>query len=476
MNPRLTMALTALLAGTLGAGAAAHSSAPVDLAIRNVAVVDVAAGDHVVRDVLIDDGAITAVAEPAPRQAARILDGEGRYLLPGLWDSHVHVFSSALEPAVAFDMYLVNGVTGVRDMGGLLPLAEQQRIQASVESGTMRGPRIVLSGAWVDAAPGSWPGMFIADTPAEARARVAEIAEQGWAAVKAYSMLSEPVYRALAEAAQAHGLPLVGHIPESVTLATALAAGHAIMEHAGRLAKACSPRERAMVGRVAEALQSAEPRSAMIAEMATHNRITLETHDAALCQRVIDQVVRSGMAIAPTLVVAGFYIGDRPEPDSERMRVLPAAIREAWGEPDFRLEAMTDDLRAIADRSIALDHETLAAAHGAGVPILASTDASFANPFLFHGYSLHDELARYVELGLTTREALYAATVAPATALDLPDQDGTIAAGRRADLLLVEADPLDSLETLRTPVAVIAKGRVFDRSALDGLRDDLLNR
>ena len=464
------MAVAALLA----TGAVQGDPQP-DLLIRQVAVVDVAAGSHEVRDVVIDDGRIIAVEAPGSVTAARVIDGEGRFLIPGLWDSHVHVFTHPDEPAAAFDMYLLNGVTGVRDMGALFPLEEQKRIRAAVEAGEMRGPRVVLSGAWVDASPGSWPGMFLADTPAEARARVAEIAEQDWAAVKAYSMLSEPVYLALADAAREAGLPLVGHIPEAVSLMTAVDAGHAVVEHTGRLAKACSLEEGAMVRRVAEALQTDDPRSAMIAEMATHNRIILETHDDRLCSDVIARVAESGMAIAPTLVVAGFYTGDRPEPDAERMRVLPAAIRQAWGEPDFRLDAMTDDLRAIADQSIALDRATLAAARGAGVPILASTDASFANPFIFHGYSLHNELDHYVDdLGMTPREALYSATVAPAAVLGLADQNGSIAPGRRADLVILDADPLEGLDVLRRPSAVIANGRVFDREALEALRDGLL--
>ncbi len=113
-------------------------------------------------------------------------------------------------------------------------------------------------------------------------------------------------------------------------------------------------------------------------------------------------------------------------------------------------------------------------AHAAGVPILAATDASFANPYIFHGASLLDELDRYVGIGLTPREALFTATVAPPRFFGLPDQDGTIAAGRRADLVLLDANPLEDLATLRRPEAVIVGGTVLDRAALDALEADLL--
>jgi imidazolonepropionase-like amidohydrolase len=156
------------------------------------------------------------------------------------------------------------------------------------------------------------------------------------------------------------------------------------------------------------------------------------------------------------------------------MRMIPAEVREAWGRPDFRLEAMTDEVRALAQDSIALDRRIFAMAHAAGVPILASSDASFANPYLFHGFSLLDELDIYVAAGLTPREALYTATVAPPRFFGLADQDGTIAPGRRADLVLIDENPLEGLATLRGPRAVIVAGEVLDRAALDAMVEGLL--
>lgn len=447
--------------------------------IRDVRVVDVAAGTvSEPQDLTLRDGVVAAMAPTGgllPKGAATH-DAGGGYAIPGLWDMHVHVFSSPEEHLSAFPLYLLNGVTGIRDMGALLTIQEQQRIAAEVEDGAILGPRVILSGAWIDAPPGSWPGMFLAATPEEGHARVDEIAAQGWAAVKSYSMLSEPAYLAVAEEAEKLGLPLVGHVPEGVTLGTALAAGHASMEHFGRLTQACSTEEEAMVARVREALGAEDPRSALIAELAGFNRIVLETWNEALCEEVVARVAEAPMHVVPTLVVADFYLGVRPAADSLRMRTLPAAVREAWAQPDFRLQAMTDEIRALADQSIALDWRTFAMAQDGGVPILAGTDASFANPYIFHGFSLLDELDRYVEAGLDPREALTSATVAPARFLGLPDQDGTLAVGRRADLVVVAANPLDGLATLREPLIVVAGGRVLDAAALEGLEQELLER
>jgi len=208
--------------------------------------------------------------------------------------------------------------------------------------------------------------------------------------------------------------------------------------------------------------------------MAGQNRIMLETWDQSLCDRVLTQIAEAGMHVSPTLVVANFYTGNWPAPDAPQMRMLPPEVRAAWRRPDFRLEAMTDEVRDLADASIALDHRTFLMAHRAGVPILASSDASFANPYLFHGFSLLDELDLYVAIGLTPREALFAATVAPPRFFGLADQDGTIAPGLRADLVLLDANPLEDLATLRRPEAVIVGGRVLDRQALDAMEADLL--
>jgi Amidohydrolase family len=466
----------ALVACCVALGAADRAAS--DTLITNVTLVDVetgalAAGQTVLieGDRIVEIGAVITAAAGVPE-----LDAKDGFLIPGLWDSHVHIFSSPTEPDSALPLYLINGVTGIRDMGALWPIADQLALQARIEAGETLGPRLVLSGAWVDASPGSWPGMFLADTPEAARDVVARIADEGWAAVKAYSMLDEPAYLALAEAADDAGLPFVGHVPERVALGTAITVGQDGIEHFGRVTMACSTAEGAMLGALRDTMAAGADRDGIFAVMAARNRTVLENWDEALCNQVLASIAKARMHVSPTLVVAGFYVGDRPTDDAPRVRMLPPEVRAAWSGPDFRLDAMTDEVRALASDSIALDHRTFLMAHRAGVPILASSDASFANPWLFHGFSLLDELDLYVTIGLTPREALYTATVAPPRFFGLEDQDGTIAPGRRADLVLLDANPLEGLATLRRPRAVIIGGRVLDRQTLDDMEARLLER
>ncbi len=460
--------LAAVLAATTGVARA-------ETLLTNVTLVDIETGTLAAdQSVLIQDGVITEVGANLMASDVTIVDGKGGYLIPGLWDSHVHIFSSPTEPDTALPLYVINGVTGIRDMGALWSIAQQQALQAQIESGEVLGPRLILSGAWVDGSPGSWPGMFLADTPDDARTVVAQIAAEGWAAVKSYSMLTEETYLALAEAATEYGLPLVGHIPEPVALGTAIAAGQDGMEHFGRVPMACSTDEERMLNDLRAAMQDDAGQARLFEIMAARNAIILDTWDAALCMRVLARMADVGLHVSPTLVVANFYTGNWPAADTPRMRMLPPEVRAGWNQPDFRLDAMTDEVRTLAEQSIALDRRTFAMAHEAGVPILASSDASFANPYLFHGFSLLDELDIYVETGLTPREALYTATVAPPRFFNLSDQDGTIAVGHRADLVLLDANPLEGLATLRKPLAVIIAGKVLDRAALDAMEAALL--
>lgn len=462
--------LVALLLSAIAPTAGAQ-----DLILRDVRILDVEAGTlSTATDVAVTDGRVSAIAPELDATAPREIDGAGRVLGPGLWDSHVHVFTSPDEPEAALPLYLVNGITGIRDMGALWPLAEMQALVDAIDEGARPGPRVILSGAWVDGTPGSWPGMFLADTPEEARDIVGRIDEEGWAAVKSYSMLLPETYVALADAAADHGLQLVGHIPEAVTLDAAIAAGQDGMEHWGRVTQACATREGELVSGMVGALRRGDDQQALLARLATHNGIVLESWDEDRCRAVVARMAEAGLHVSPTLVVADFYLGLRPEPDAPRMQTLPRNVREAWDAPDFRLDAMTDEVRALADASLALDARVFAMAHQAGVPVLASTDASFANPWIFHGYSLHDELQRYVARGLSNREALVSATVTPRRFL--LGESGRIEVGTHADLLLLRGNPIDDLGLLKDPDAVIVAGHLHDRDAIERMRAQARSR
>ncbi|MDD9718722.1 serine hydrolase [Dinoroseobacter sp. PD6] len=348
----------------------AQSSAREETLLRDVQIIDIASGDITQgQSVLIRDGTIAEIGTEITAPEAVQVDGGGRYLIPGLWDSHVHIFSSATEPETALPLYLINGITGIRDMGALWPIADQQAMQRQIETGDMLGPRLILAGAWVDASPGSWPGIFLADTPDDARTVVGQIESEGWAAVKSYSMLDQATYATLADAAADAGLPLIGHIPERVSLEAAIDAGQSGMEHFGRIPMACSTEEQRMLDDLRRVIAEGGDQAAVFEVMAARNAIILDSWDADLCAGILRDMAEADLHVSPTLVVANFYLGNWPDDDTPQMRMIPSAVRDAWGEPDFRMEAMTNEVRALAEDSIALDRRTFAMAHaGSALP------------------------------------------------------------------------------------------------------------
>jgi imidazolonepropionase-like amidohydrolase len=316
----------------------------------------------------------------------------------------------------------------------------------------------------------------VSGDPGEGRARVREAKAAGWTSIKSYSLLGEGTYLAIAEEARRQRLPLFGHIPESVRLETAVAAGHRSIEHVGRVTQACATAEAEMVAANAAALLADQPLPALMRVMARHNRTTLEHWEARRCAEVGRLLALADVAVMPSLMVSDFYLGKDPAPDDPRLRSVPVAVRAGWARGDWRRQQLSAELLALAPRSVALDWTTLALMQRAGVTLLAGTDAAYANPFLFHGFTLHDELARYVAAGLTPRQALLTATVNPGRFLGRPDLLGRVAVGQKADLVLLDADPLADIAATRRIRAVVADGRLFDREALDALRREVEER
>jgi Amidohydrolase family len=447
------------------------------LLVRNVTVINIQRNSlEPRRDLLVLANRIEAIGSTGRVHASksvRMIDGKGKFLIPGLWDFHVHIFSAPGEEELALPLYILNGITGIRDVGALRKRNEQQAILDAIERGERVGPRIVLAGALIDGPPGSWPGQMVASSAEEGRARVREAKAAGWTSVKSYSLLSEAAYLGIANEAKRLDLPLFGHIPETVLLDTAINARHRSIEHFGRVTQACSTAEAEMIAANVAALRSADPFPKLMSVMSGHNKTTLEHWDAQRCAQIAKRLSRADTAVMPSLMVSDFYLGKDPMPDDPRMLTVPKAVRAQWNQGDWRRQQMSTELLTLAPQSVALDWKTFKLVHDAGVNVLAGTDAAYANPFLFHGYTLHDELARYVDAGLTPQQALMSATVNPARFLKQLHVRGLIAKGQRADLVLLDENPLKDIAATRRIHAVIAGGRLFDRMALDELLRDV---
>lgn len=452
------------------------------LALADLTVVDVEGGrllPH--RTVLIAGGRIARVSSSDAFDAppgTRVVPARGKYLIPGLWDMHVHLFNqiSRRPPNLwYFPLFVANGVTGVREMwtkpADAATLADWRE---RIAGGALLGPRIAAAGALVDGPVSWWPTTDRVATPEEARRFVREAGGAGLDFVKVYSSLSREVYFAIADEARRTGIPVAGHIPLLVRTEEAAAAGQSSNEHLHQVREACSTRERQILDERERLYSRPFTSQEDDALWERHEGMRAEAYDAATCEAAARRLAAAPVWQVPTLVNERLHFLGPPEDSGgdPRLAHVPAEERRIWSEglAQFGVtiatasEGGSDERR----RRWAATLTVVGTLARAGVPFLAGTDLGGA--FLFPGSSLHEELALLVEAGLTPPEALRAATVNPARYLEMAGSLGTVEAGKLADLVLLDADPLEDIRNTRRIGAVVLNGRYLDRGALDELR------
>lgn len=447
---RLWIASAGVLVALLLLGAAALLSLAPPTPLRppergalfaNVTVVNPGAGREPSRTVRVEGDRIASIEASGGAES-------GGYLLPGLVDMHVHGADPSIagQEALFSLLYLAHGVTAIRNTGGGTDqLAERERIARGEEA----GPRIFACGPLHDGKPPIWAFSTVVETPAQAEAAVAYVADTGFDCVKVYERLLPEALAALVRGARARRLPVVGHVPDRVRFEEA---GIDDVQHL-------------------RGVERSEPREPIFDVVA---RVRRRGQDwAALSAERIDFVARTSLAqgIAHTPTLALIERASRMDRLDEqmaepRMRLLPRFYSAlSWnprGFPWYEAFAPADwELAREASRSAARMANTL---FRAGVRIHAGTDVG--NPFLVPGASLQEELYQLVGAGLTPEEAWLTATRWPGEFLREPGL-GTVAPGAPADLLLFREDPTRDLAALGTLEAVVAAGRLYRREVLD---------
>ena len=454
------------------------------VAIRRVTVVDVLDGSlHADQTAVIEGNRIFAVGPAAKVRVppdADPIDGTGAYLIPGLWDMHVHsVTNVALDGAVEsvaardwhFPLFLAHGVTGVRDMNdgtGDATLAMTNSLKRRLAQGDLPGPHFLAAGPSIDGHPHLGTNSVEVRTPAEARAVVDRLADAGADLVKPYENLSREAYFAIMDQARRRRIPVAGHVPFRVAPAEAADAGQRTAEHLLALAAGCSTEAAVERERFARVLLEYDRLSDIDRALAVfrHERALYDRRDPATCGPTIAAYLRSGMAETPTLVSYHHFVRAKETlSDAASMRLVPRAIVRNW-------EGMlgSDDVRtaqSILRPIVPLQAENTRLLNDAGVVLLAGTDVGI--PTLVPGISLHEELGLLVDAGLTPLQALQTATLNPARVLGLIGSLGTVEPGKLADLVLLDANPLANIENTRRIRAIVADGRLYRRADLDRL-------
>jgi imidazolonepropionase-like amidohydrolase len=448
MRPSFSRAAIARLA----AAAAIVASSPIpaigqpSIAITRVSVIDGdAPSPRTDQTVVIDGNRIVRVGASgsvAVPPGARIVDGRGKFLLPGFWDMHVHTAISGGRDLLS--LYVANGVTGVRDMAGDWDTLKSWR--SEIGRGQLVGPRIIASGPYLEGGDVPIPHL-LARNAVEASAGVDSLIALGVDFIKVHSQLNAESYFAIARRARERGVVFAGHVPRVVGSAAASDSGQKSIEHLLGIPAECTPADSVALA----------PRYTVQGALGR-----CSSEDLA---PLYEKFVRNGTYVTPTFTaqVEVAVWPTRAVPGDSLAHYLPKAVRDYVAQIFPMPDSIPPNADSVGRAMLEKRLRQVSAMQRAGVHILTGTDAPLRNSP--PGFGLHEELALLVSGGMAPFDALRSATLEPARYFGMLDSLGTIAPGKLADLLLLDANPLQDIRNTRRISAVVANGRLYAGAA-----------
>jgi len=425
--------------------------------LNHVAIVDVRKGGvQPDQTVVIHKGRILSID---PTKSAKIsrksqsIDCHGLFLIPGLWDMHVHLVFGDWFPAakdISLPLFIANGVTGVRDMGSELQVVQAWR--SEIELGRLVGPHIFTSGPMLDGPKPRFPSSIAIATPEDGRRAVADLKDRGADFIKLQSLIPRDAVFAIADEAKKQGIPFEGHVPDSVRASEMSDAGMTSFEH--------------LIG-IFEGSSSAEDE--FLKGNKTEARF-LSTFDAARFDPLAALLAKNQTWQCPTLVWerGGNLIDLTDFSKDDRAKYVPTSWKtKTWKRfTDEITKGYGDDDLSTRKKFLDKELEVVRMLHAKGVRFLAGTDTP-PGVYVFPGFSLHEELQRFVAAGFTPLETLQTATLNPARFFGIEERFGTVETGKTADLVLLKANPLDDIANTQKIAAVILSGRYFSAKDLE---------
>jgi len=431
--------------------------------LNHVNVIDVRAGSVQPDQTVVLEGnrirtVVSAKLAKYPRKV-RSIDCHGLFLIPGLWDMHVHLMFGDWFPAskdISLPLFIANGVTGVRDMGSELQIVQGWR--SEIELGHLVGPHIYTSGPMLDGPKPRFPSSIAISTPEDGRRAVADLKDRGADFIKLQSLIPREAVFAIADEARKQNIPFEGHVPDSVRASEMSDAGMKSFEHLIGIFEGSSPLE-----------------DDFLKGNKTESRF-LSSYDQSRAESLAAVLAKNQTWQCPTLIweLGGNLLDVTDLSKDDRAKYVPASWKaKTWKRFTEEIEQgyATDDL-AIRRKFLDKELEVVRLLHEKGVPFLAGTDTP-PGVYVFPGFSLHEELQRFVAAGFTPLEALQTATLNPARFFGLEDQLGTIESGKIADLVLLKADPLENIANTQKIAAVVLGGRYFSAKDLEKMLSEV---
>ncbi len=450
--------------------------------LTNVHTIDAKDGLQMDQTVIISEGRILKIAPTASLSLAAsntIIDCKGQYMIPGLWDAHVHfAYIEDLAPRM-FDLFLSYGVTSVRDTGGKLDFLKEWKQKA--EQNPQDAPRVKIAGPLLDGMPNVYdgsPGRPLLSVGAgsveEALSIANGLVDDGVDLIKAYEMLTPEQFKAVAKFAKEKGLKLTGHVPLSMDVISASNAGMSSMEHLRNLEMSCTANtEELLAQRVKMLEMGAEDLGGILRSRihAAQRHEAIKNMDEAKTEAVLDVLLKNQTWQVPTMSLYNGSVRKHvARPDwRASFEYLPDSIAEKWN-------TGVDNLIAIGASENRLNYakwcgDIVKRIHEKGIGIMAGTDCPIG--FLTPGLSLHEELVILVESGLSPLAALESATLKPAEYFSMQNELGLIKEGYIADLVLLKSNPLENIANTQTIESIVKAGKYHSQEALETMRTRL---
>ena len=445
----------------------------VDLIIQNTSIIDVASGKVIPNQtVMIQGDSIFGLGDDSlleRYQSENLVKGQGKFLMPGLWDNHVHFGGAEYvdENEQLLPLYLAFGVTTVRDAAGDISL-DVLKWRDEINAGDRLGPKILTSGPKLEGIESIWPGDLEIGTEEELEAALDSLEKLKVDFIKITDNTLKPeLFLEAVKRASKRGWSVSGHIPAALTIDQVSVAGQKTVEHLSYLMRMTTPME----------AEISEARGNGNMTAAEASKLQAETRDDSLTLVKFKKLASQGTGVVPTLLISSniAYLDENNFGEDTILNYLGPQLKESY---QWRIQRMANDTpedKQNRKNSFEATANLIPLVKASGMKIYAGTDAGYLNTYDFPGLAIHLELQQLVKYGLTPREALEASVINGPEYFGLEKSFGSVEIGKKANLILLNANPLEDIKATLTIQDVIKDGKLLDRNKIDQMLLEIRN-